>query len=274
MIVDPIKNYGIREQSIATDDIDIKLQELDLRGYTTLDSGFSASDLREFSERLDSLLSEQGKRVGGENALQRLNEANTLRAPLFWDQIFLAVAIQPQLIEICRRVFGDYFILNQQNGVRNPPVTAGHHQAAYHRDLPYQHFVSTRPLALNALLCLDPFTSENGATRMIPGSHKVEYYPDDRVVRSLEQVANVSAGTYLILNSMVYHCAGINGTETPRRAINNVITLPIIKQQIALPGILPEQFTDDPWLKRFLGYEVDPPRSIDAWYESRRRRNT
>jgi len=273
MNVDPVKSYGVKEQSIAADEIDAKLQELDLRGYTMIDGGFSVHKLRAFSDKLDHLLSEQAARLG-DDTLRSINETNTLRAPLIWDEVFLEVATQPQVIEICRRALGDYFILNQQNGVRNPPERSAHHQASFHRDLPYQHFVSTRPLALNALLCLDPFTSENGGTRLLPGSHKVEYFPDDRVVRTLEQVANVPAGTYLILNSMVFHCAGINGTAAPRRAINNVFTVPIIKQQIALPPILPRKFLEDPWLRRFLGFEVDPPRSIAEWYESRRRRAT
>lgn len=274
MSVQPIKSYGIREQAIAADEIDVKLQELDLLGYTTFDGGFSTLELEELAELLDRLLSEQESRFGGNEALRSISEADTLRAPLIWDESFLRVATQPQLREICRRALGEYFILNQQNGVRNRPAKGGHQQARYHRDLPYQHFVSSRPLALNALLCLDPFTPANGATRLLPGSHKIEYFPDDRVVRSLELVANVPAGSYLVLNSMVFHCAGINVTEAPRRAINNVFTVPIIKQQIALPPNFDGRFKDDPWLRRFLGFEVDPPRSIEAWYESRRKRTS
>lgn len=272
MDIESIKHYGVREQPVAADELDVNLQELDLCGFTTLRSGFSEAVLGDLRERLERLLSEQETRFGGHENLKRINELDTLRAPLIWDEAFLNVAVYPQLIELCRRALGDYFIINQQNGIRNPPVGLAHHQARYHRDLPYQHFVSSRPLALNALLCLDPFTPENGATRVLPGSHKIEFFPDDRVVRSLEMAATVPAGSYLILNSMVFHCAGINTTERPRRAVNTVFTIPIIKQQIALPPNLDGRYGNDLWLRRLLGFEVDPPRSLEAWFESRKSR--
>ncbi len=272
MSVEPIKRYGVREQSSSADELDVKLQELDLSGYTVLDSGLSEAVLSDLRERLEYLLSEQEARFGGHEALKRIGEADTLRAPLIWDEAFLNVAVHPRLIELCRRALGEYFIINQQNGIRNPPVRTGHRQASYHRDLPYQHFVSSRPLAINALLCLDPFTPQNGSTRVLPGSHKIEYFPDDRVVRSLEVATNVPAGAYLILNSMVFHCAGGNTTETPRRGVNTLFTVPIIKQQIALPPNLRERHDNDPWVRRLLGFEVDPPRSLEAWFESRKAR--
>ena len=272
MGIAPIKHYGVKEQLAAADELEVKLQELDLCGYTVMHSGFSEAVLSDLRERLERLLSEQEMQFGGYEPLELLNEGATLRAPLIWDEAFLNVAVQVQLIDLCRRALGDYFIINQQNGVRNPPVSGGHHQTRYHRDLPYQHFVSSRPLALNALLCLDPFTAENGATRVLPGSHKIEYFPDDRVVRSLEVATNVPAGAYLILNSMIFHCAGVNRTEGPRRAINTVFTVPIIKQQIALPPNLEGRYANDPWLRRLLGFEVDPPRSLEAWFESRKSR--
>lgn len=269
---EPIKHYGIREHPVAADELDVKLQELDLCGHTVLQSELSEDTLSSLRDRLDHLLSEQEARFGGQEALKAMNEGDTLRAPLLWDEVFLDVAVQPRLLELCGRALGDYFIINQQNGVLNPPVNRGHHQGRYHRDLPYQHFVSSRPLAINALLCLDPFTQENGSTRVLPGSHKIEYFPDDRVVRTLEVVTNVPAGAYLILNSMVFHCAGMNTTAAPRRAVNTVFTVPIIKQQIALPPNLEGRYSSDPWLRRLLGFEVDPPRSIQAWFESRKSR--
>lgn len=272
MNTEPVKHYGVKEQSIAGDDIEVKLQELDIRGYTVLSSGFSDVVLSDLRDRLDSLLREQETRFGGSETLRRINESDTLRAPLLWDQAFLEMATHPQLLEVCRRALGDYFIVNQQNGIRNPPVRAGHHQARYHRDLPYQHFVASRPLAVNALLCLDPFTPDNGSTLILPGSHRIEYFPDDRVVRALEIAVDVPAGSYLILNSMVFHCAGVNTTDEPRRGVNTVFSLPIIRQQIALPPNLQERFREDSRLRKLLGVEAEAPRSIEEWFESRKAR--
>jgi ectoine hydroxylase-related dioxygenase (phytanoyl-CoA dioxygenase family) len=85
-------------------------------------------------------------------------------------------------LEICRRLIADYVVLNQQNGVINPPHGQPYSQGKWHRDLPYQHFVSSRPLAVNAFFCLDPFTPGNGATMVLPASYRQESFPSDRFV--------------------------------------------------------------------------------------------
>jgi len=86
-------------------------------------------------------------------------------------------------------------VLNQQNGVINPPHSERYNQGAWHRDLPYQHFVSSRPLAINALFCLDQFTIENGATKVLPASHRQEAFPSDDFVQSQATPVTAPAGS-------------------------------------------------------------------------------
>ena len=102
------------------------------------------------------------------SAWPRSETTLTARCPLVYDEAFLALAAQAGVLALCRELLGDYVILMQQNGVINPSGQR-HTQLAYHRDLPYQHFVSSRPLAISALFCIDPFTAETGATTVIPG---------------------------------------------------------------------------------------------------------
>ncbi len=238
-----------------------------------MQSGFSEVMLSDLRERLERLLSEQETRFGGHETLKRINEADRLRAPLIWDEAFLKVAVHPQLIELCRRALGDYFIINQQNGIRNPPANRSHRQASYHRDLPYQHFVSSRPLALNALLRLDPFTPENGATRVLPGSHKIEYFPDDRVVRSHRSGCQCAGWCVSASEFYGFSLRRRQHYGRLRRAINTAFTVPIIKQQY-LPCrlILRGDMTTTPGCGSYLDFEVDPPRSLEAWFESRKAR--
>ncbi len=266
----PIKRYGIKKQSVAIDELDIKVQELELRGYTTLQSGLPQSELEDLRRRLDDLLERQEQRFGGRAALERINEAETLRAPLLWDEAFLRAATRPQMLALCTRMLGDYFVINQQNGIRNTPVKTGHHhQSSYHRDLPYQHFVSSRPLAITALLCLDAFTGKNGATHVLPGSHKVEFFPDDEVIRSCETTVEAPAGAFIVMDSMAFHCAGINTSNAPRRGVNTVFSLPLLRQQIALPANVDSSTLSDPALRRLLGGDAETPRTLDEWFEAR-----
>ena len=196
--------------------------------------------------------------------MARLDEANTGRAMLAYDDRYVTLVQNSPLLTLVERLLGRYFVLNQQNAIVVQPQDI-HHQIRFHRDLPYQHFVSSRPLALNALFCADPFTLENGATFVIPGSHKHEPFPDEAVIRRLQRQIAVPAGAFLVLDAMTFHRAGINLTKEPRRAINHVFTLPFIRQQIDLPALLKGRWADDPRLARLLGYGLEAPGSVRDW---------
>ncbi len=68
---------------------------------------------------------------------------------------------------------------------------------------------------------------------------------------------------------MAYHSGGVNRTDRARRAVNQVYSIPLIKQQIDMPAALGEQFTEDPQLRRLLGYEVRTPGSVGDYLASR-----
>jgi ectoine hydroxylase-related dioxygenase (phytanoyl-CoA dioxygenase family) len=135
--------------------------------------------------------------------------------------------------------------------------------------LPYQHFVSSRPLAINALFCLDPFTIENGATRVLPASHRQEAFPSDRFVESEAATIAAPAGSFIILDCMMFHSGGVNVTDRSRRAVNHVYSIPLLRQQIDLPDALGETFVTDGELRKLLGYDVRTPRSAAGYLAGR-----
>ena len=159
----------------------------------------------------------------------------------------------------------------QQNGIVNLPVGT-HAQASYHRDLPYQHFVSSRPLAVSALFCIEPFRPETGATTVIPGSHRIEPFPSAEVAAALDVPVRAEPGSFIVFDSMLFHRAGVNTSGAPRRAVNHVYTVPIIAQQISLPAALNGRHADDPAVRQLLGYDTEPAHSAMDWRERRLRR--
>jgi hypothetical protein len=68
---------------------------------------------------------------------------------------------------------------------------------------------------------------------------------------------------------MVYHRAGVNKSNVTRRGLNQVYTIPILKQQIDLPAVLNGRFAEDPKLSQLLGYTSEAARSTVAWRERR-----
>lgn len=254
-----MRRYGVKEQTPSGGAVDLAVESLDLLGFAVVDGGYTAAELDQFAEHFDRAHTALVARHGLE-ALREIDEHNTIRAPLTIDPLFATLAMNPVIEAICGRVFGDAFILNQQNGVINPANQSDYNQGAYHRDLAYQHFVSTRPLAINALFCIDEFTAENGATTVVPASHKQEAFPSDAAVRQLERAIAAPRGTFIVMDSMTFHSGGPNRTGRPRRAVNHVYSLPFVKQQIDLSSVFARN------------RDERTPADIAAYYEDRRRK--
>jgi hypothetical protein len=267
-----IPRYGVKEQNHARDDVDVRVEELRLLGYTTLDSGADASVLDKLSADFKAAQEAYVTELRAKGVdLAAVGEQDTIRVlpvatPQFWDIVF-----NDRLHTLLTRILGDYYILNQVNGLTNA-ANRPYTQAAYHRDLPYQHFVSSRPLAINALFALDDFTMENGATRVIPASHKMEAFPSEETVRRNERQIEVPRGTFILLDCMVYHAGSPNRSDHDRRAVNHVFTIPMLRQQLHIPSILQNDSTFSEWQRKVLGFGLDEFRSIDAWFAARSRK--
>jgi len=261
----------VRESEIAGDAIDQHAERLRIAGYTIVPSDFPSGEIDEFGHRLDRLLRQQIDAFGGAERMAAIGDAWTVRCPLADDDAFLGLAAHPSVLALCRHVLGEYIVLMQQNGVVNPPRQR-HTQRAYHRDLPYQHFTSSRPLALSALFCIDPFDRVTGATVVLPASHRVETFPSAEVARGLETTVEAPRGAFIVFDSMLFHRAGDNESDAPRRAVNHVFTIPLIVQQVSLPDALGGRHADDPGLAALLGYDAAPARSVLAWRQRRLQR--
>ncbi|SIO38132.1 Phytanoyl-CoA dioxygenase (PhyH) [Bradyrhizobium erythrophlei] len=263
------KRYGVIEQTASENDVEYACESIRHLGYAVIDGGYEPGRLNAMSEAFERAQQRHTSEHGGREALKAIDEHNTIRLPLVYERLFLELAANNKILEICRRLIPGYVVLNQQNGVINPPHAERYNQGAWHRDLPYQHFVSSRPLAINALFCLDPFTNENGATKVLPASHRQEAFPSDHFIEAAATTIAAPAGSFIVLDCMMYHSGGVNTTDRPRRAVNHVYSIPLLRQQIDLPSMLGDQFVTDDALRKLLGYNVRTPRSVAEYFASR-----
>ncbi|UIK08710.1 phytanoyl-CoA dioxygenase family protein [Neorhizobium galegae] len=268
--ISPVPRYGVREQVRSESAIDKACESLRLLGYAVVGGGYSAEQMAQFSQAFDNAREKLFAKYGRDE-LTAIDEHNTIRVLMQMDPLFLELAMNKNILEICRRLIGGTVMLNQQNGVINPPLGERYNQGAYHRDLPHQHFTSTRPLAINALFCVDQFTTDNGATFVVPASHKQEEFPSDLSVSDFQIQVTAPAGSFIVLDCMLYHAGGVNRTEKPRRAVNHVYTIPLIKQQISLPTALGDDFTHDTAARTLLGYNFQVPDSVEGYYATRKK---
>lgn len=230
----PEKFYGIVQRATDGSPIDTAVEQVRDLGYCVLDSNYKAEELNALSDEFDSLHNRYLARYGVEK-LTAIDEQNTIRALLtHGSDLFFDLAFNENLLATLRKLIAGKFILNQQNGIINPPQKT-YNQAAWHRDLPYQHFISTTPLAINALFCIDDFTLENGATFVLPASHKSAPFPSKNYVQRNALQVVAKAGSFILLDCMMFHAGGFNSSGMNRRAVNHLYNIPFLKQQIVIP---------------------------------------
>jgi ectoine hydroxylase-related dioxygenase (phytanoyl-CoA dioxygenase family) len=82
-------------------------------------------------------------------------------------------------------------------------------------------------------------------------------------------VVTAPAGSFIVMDAMMFHRAGRNTSDKPRIGINHLIGLPFLVQQIDIPRILDGAHSGDPALARYLGYKWNPAPSIEAWRAAR-----
>ena len=167
---------------------------------------------------------------------------------------------------LLEQYFQGAYILNTYGGVLNLP-----HDPSYvgrvHRD--QRTFSGELHLMAQLLLMLDDFTEENGATYLLTGSHRSCEKPSDDVFFRDAVRAVGTAGSIVVFDSNLWHAAGVNRSERPRRALTLAFTRPFIKQQLDYPRALGYERGESlsPTLRQLLGYNARVPASLDEWYQ-------
>jgi ectoine hydroxylase-related dioxygenase (phytanoyl-CoA dioxygenase family) len=88
------------------------------------------------------------------------------------------------------------------------------------------------PQGVNVAWCIDDFTEANGATRIVPGSHRLNRKPTADEAAKDSVALEAPAGSIIVMESRVWHETGNNRTEAQRRAgIFAWYTRPIYRQQ-------------------------------------------
>lgn len=146
------------------------------------------------------------------------------------DPVFEDLAQHPTALAFVRAVLGWPALLGNLSANITSP---GGGEMVLHAD---QIFVpepwSAQPQGMNVAWCLDDFTEANGATRIVPGSHRLNRAPRaaDAGVATLPLEA--PAGSIVVFESRLWHKTGHNRTTGERRAgVFGWYTKPIYRTQ-------------------------------------------
>jgi len=187
------------------------LYEMDIYGFTLIPDVLSAAEVA----ALRATLIRCEEAVGDEQRF--LGKASHVSNLPTLDPLFHSLIDHPKILPILEAVLGETLILGSLNAriVRPTDPTQG-----LHSDIREDLLNMNGPVMVNTVWLLDDFTAENGATRIVPGSHKsgMGRPPEDMEIKH-EVQAIAPAGSVLIFNGQCWHGGGENRSENNRHAL-------------------------------------------------------
>ncbi len=193
--------------------------QLDEAGFLVLPGFMGADLLRALRRRVEELFQEEGDRAGAEFK----PEPGCRRLANLVDKgaVFRHAIAMPGLLGCVRHVLGPAIKLSSLNARLVPP---GEGAQPLHADM--SAVADERGFwVCNSMWLLTDFTPENGALRLVPGSHHWRRLPqevlaDPKAPHPQEILVTGEAGSVVVVNAHTWHGGTANRTAAPRTAMH------------------------------------------------------
>ncbi len=231
-------------------DVDQVASQLEDDGFAVIENYLSLQDVATKRADLERILASNPT---GRNEFEGF-ATQRIYAVFAKTRTFDAQAIDPLILGVLERVLGPGFQLSAPVGISIGPGEKA--QPVHRDDGVYPVARPHRELVVNTMWALDDFTEDNGATVVIPGSHKwIDEKPSagSTVVRAV-----MPAGSVMLFVGSIYHGGGANLTIHPRLGVILEFCAGWVRpQENHVLGVPREIVKDlDPKLQELLGYSV------------------
>jgi ectoine hydroxylase-related dioxygenase (phytanoyl-CoA dioxygenase family) len=157
-----------------------------------------------------------GPQTGDKKQTGTRHVANLASTDPVFDGVYTSPGVLAAVHQILKRPFRVY-----QLAGRDP--LPGYGQQGLHID--WLQRSGSEPFSLvTTIWLLDDYTTKNGATRLVPGSHLVpgplpKSMQDPANRHPKQKVITASAGSVLVFNGHLYHSGTRNESNQPRRVL-------------------------------------------------------
>ncbi len=246
-----------RSDAAATDaEVEAHVRAIEANGYTLLENAIEPELIDGLNEALARL--ERDLEITPADNDFEGRETVRIYNLLAHDRAFEQVPVHPAVLPIVEGVLDPGCLISSLSSI---DIAPGESKQMLHAD--DQLYALPRPhpaIVCNTMWALTDFTEENGATRIVPGSHLRDHSPDPTAdPESFETMpAEMPRGSVLIWNGSLWHGGGANRTDQRRTGIAMNYCAGFIRQQenqqLGIPTDVARGFSKR--LKRLVGYGV------------------
>jgi ectoine hydroxylase-related dioxygenase (phytanoyl-CoA dioxygenase family) len=233
--------------------IDEVVKGLDADGYYVIERFLDADRVAAMKDELLAVLE---RTPLGRNEFEGFS-TRRIYALFAKTRSFDDLAVDPLVLGVAEKVLQPWIQLSAPTGIQIGPGEPA--QILHHDDSIYPLPKPHQEVVINTMWAFDDFVEENGATRMVPGSHRWESgrtpSPDETIPMEMP------AGSVMFYLGSVWHGGGANQTDRPRLGVILEYIVAWLRAQenhlLAVPrdvaATLPER------LQELLGYNIYPP---------------
>jgi ectoine hydroxylase-related dioxygenase (phytanoyl-CoA dioxygenase family) len=236
---------GVRDDTLNKDE----KQALDTKGYVVLEDVLSKDDVTDLRVLFDETARQQSPAgpTEKETGTRHLKDLHEIEA--FW-----RVPLHPRILSAASHILKRRFISSIPHG-REP--LQGFGQQGLHIDWRTPGHGDVFYVATGICL-LDEFAHENGATRVVPGSHRNSELPNKKIsdpafIHSKQAIVTAPAGSVLFFNGHLLHSGTRNRSTLRRRTLQ--FTFLAFDIRHSMMGSGEQAATQDPAALFIFGYE-------------------
>jgi ectoine hydroxylase-related dioxygenase (phytanoyl-CoA dioxygenase family) len=233
--------------------IDEHIARVDDQGYTVIENAIDPVLIDELAEAIVAL----EKKYQIVPATNDFEGRETLRVYnlLAHGEVFTRVPIHPVILAVVEGVLDRECLVSTMSSITIGP---GETPQLLHSDDQVIGMPRPHPaLVCNTMWALTDFNEANGATRIVPGSHRLDHCPNPTA--EYETIpAEMSRGSVLIWHGSLWHGGGANTSDAQRAGLAMNYCAGFIRQQenqqLGIPREIAATFPER--LKQLVGYGV------------------
>ncbi|MDB4958853.1 MAG: phytanoyl-CoA dioxygenase (PhyH) family protein [Myxococcales bacterium] len=235
--------------------VEADLEIFDRDGYVILEN---AIDAQQIAELTAAIAPHEADRPMGRNAFegQKSQRVYSLAGK---GAAFQKLAEHPRVIALIDRLLMPNYLLSTMQSIRLHP---GEKPQAWHTDDAFYFAPRPHPLPLSVsvIWAIEDFTEANGATEVIPGSHRWGMEHPDHQDHDIHP-AVMSAGSAIVFDAALWHRGGSNHSRGSRLAISPQYCQPWLRPQESQLLIVPPEAARScsDRMRTMLGYSIHPP---------------
>jgi ectoine hydroxylase-related dioxygenase (phytanoyl-CoA dioxygenase family) len=235
-------------------DLHQRLEQLDTDGYVVIERAVDATLLERVRGELAPYLGESAHH--GRNDFEGYS-TNRVYALLAKAPSVAELVEHPDVVALVDQLLLPEYLLSANLAINLLP---GETRQNLHTDDSFYRVARPRAaLGVSAIWAIDDFTGDNGATQVVPGSHRWgDEVPDAEDPRIVDVV--MPAGSVVVFLGTLWHRGGANRSDAPRLAITPQYCEPWARpqeQMVLSVGAAAAQFS--PRVRTMLGFGIFPP---------------